>query len=251
MGHCHRRRHRRLPWRAHRLCRHSVLHRDAGRTHRLARCRLGGDPRRDRGAHGQEFQADRRRVCRHNAGLHRCDGELDSRPHRLRCHRLAGILNGRRQRRRFKFPLRPMWAEYFLGAAGCLLALGATWLVNCLPLAQGRRRPLGGRNRHHGATRRPLISLGYSLPVLIALGVGVAMTFHGDAHALRPLHLRHRRQSGSGRARRHQHQDDSPDDLRADGRARRRLRLHLLGSPRFGDQCAWASSTSFTSLPQR
>ena len=38
---------------------------------------------------------------------------------------IAGILNGRRQRQRFKFPLRPVWAEITLAAVGCVVALGA------------------------------------------------------------------------------------------------------------------------------
>ena len=64
---------------------------------------------------------------------------------------VAGILSGRRQRRRFNFPLRPMWAEYFLGGVGCALALGVTWLVNSYYWPKGRRRSLRRRNRGRSA----------------------------------------------------------------------------------------------------
>jgi D-xylose transport system permease protein len=90
---------------------------------------------------------------------------------------VAGIFNDRRQRQRFNFPLRPMWAEYFLGVAGCLLALGATWLVNSYYW------PKGVVDRYvaeTGITVPPEglnIPFGYSVPVLIALGIGLAMTF--------------------------------------------------------------------------
>ena len=40
------------------------------------------------------------------------------------------IANGRRQRKRFKFPLRPMWAETYLATVGCALVLGAVWIAN-------------------------------------------------------------------------------------------------------------------------
>jgi D-xylose transport system permease protein len=90
---------------------------------------------------------------------------------------VAGILNGRRQRRRFKFQLRPMWAEVFLAGTGCLLALGTTWLVNSYYW------PKGVVDRYAAETGTPVppeglfISFGYSIPVLIALGIGLAMTF--------------------------------------------------------------------------
>lgn len=90
---------------------------------------------------------------------------------------IAGILNGRRQRQRFKFALRPVWAEVFLGAAGCALALGASWLVNAYPWPKG----VVDRYAAEAAITVPpeglFISHGYAVPVLIALGVGAAMSF--------------------------------------------------------------------------
>jgi D-xylose transport system permease protein len=90
---------------------------------------------------------------------------------------LFGLYNGRQRRARFRFPQRPMWAEYLIGGVGCLLALGATAVVNAYPwpervaarYAQAHNIPVpeGGL----------IIPTGYAIPVLIALVIGVAMTF--------------------------------------------------------------------------
>ena len=40
------------------------------------------------------------------------------------------LINGRRQRRRFDFPLRPMWAEVLIGGVGCLAVLGVAAFAN-------------------------------------------------------------------------------------------------------------------------
>jgi D-xylose transport system permease protein len=90
---------------------------------------------------------------------------------------VAGILNGRRQRQRFNFPLRPMWAEYFLGAAGCLVALGATWLVNSYYWPKGVVDRYAAEIGIIVPPEGLNISFGYAVPVLIALGIGLAMSF--------------------------------------------------------------------------
>ena len=46
---------------------------------------------------------------------------------------IFGIVNGRRQRLRFKFPLRPIWAEIFLAAMGSLAVLGVTKVMTSYP----------------------------------------------------------------------------------------------------------------------
>jgi D-xylose transport system permease protein len=43
---------------------------------------------------------------------------------------VALLINGRRQRRRFGFPVRPMWAEALLGGIGCLAVLGVAAFAN-------------------------------------------------------------------------------------------------------------------------
>ncbi len=92
----------------------------------------------------------------------------------------CAILNQRRQRQRFKFPLRPVWAETTLAAVGCIVALGATWLVNSTPgqkawsIVMWRRKP-------SRSAEGLFIAHGYAVPVLIAIGIGALMTFLAPA----------------------------------------------------------------------
>jgi len=90
---------------------------------------------------------------------------------------VLSLLNGRRQRKRFKFPLRPVWAEIFLGAAACGAILGAVWIANSYPW------PAGIVNRYaeqHGIAVPEgglFIAHGIAIPVLMAVAAGVIMTF--------------------------------------------------------------------------
>jgi D-xylose transport system permease protein len=43
---------------------------------------------------------------------------------------IGSIVNSRHQRKRFGFPRRPVWAEYFLSGLSCVLILGAIWIAN-------------------------------------------------------------------------------------------------------------------------
>jgi D-xylose transport system permease protein len=88
------------------------------------------------------------------------------------------LLNERRQRRRFRFPQRPMWAELALGILGCALAIGAVAVINAYPLPVGLARQYAeSHNIPWPETGGLFIPLGIAVPVLIALGVGVVMTF--------------------------------------------------------------------------
>jgi D-xylose transport system permease protein len=111
---------------------------------------------------------------------------------------IFGIINGRRQRVRFNFPLRPMWAECFLAAIGSAAVLGTTMVMNSYPWpfklienyakANGAMIPPGIENKDGTAicmtadkvvrcTEGLIYYTGYSLPVLIAMIVGLIMTF--------------------------------------------------------------------------
>jgi len=87
------------------------------------------------------------------------------------------IYIGRRQRRRFSFPLRPMWAEITLAALGCSAVTAAVWVANSYPW------PVRIAERYAQLNNIPvpegglLIPHGLAIPVLIAVGVGVLMTF--------------------------------------------------------------------------
>ncbi len=108
------------------------------------------------------------------------------------------ILNGRRQRIRFKFPLRPVWAEFFIGIVCSIAALGTTAVVNAYPwphkvaeayaLENKIPIPPGIENRDGAAICMAgdkivhcldglSYQTGFPIPVLIALAVGFFMTF--------------------------------------------------------------------------
>src|SRR5690606_17643769 len=79
--------------------------------------------------------------------------------------------------RRFGFPLRPMWAEGTLGGLGCAVTLIAVWVANSYPW------PIRIAERYAEANGIPvpegglIIAHSIAVPVLVAIGVGVAMSF--------------------------------------------------------------------------
>jgi len=86
------------------------------------------------------------------------------------------IVAGRAARRKHDFPLRPVWAEYVLGALGLGLIFGAVMVMNAYPWPKGIVRDYAAAN---GLTLDPdttFISHGFAIPVLILLGVGILMT---------------------------------------------------------------------------
>ncbi len=94
------------------------------------------------------------------------------------CLGLVGlILSGRVQRKRFQFPLRPVWAEFFLGITGSALILGFVALVNSYPWPVGIVRQYAERNNITVPESGLYIAHGFAIPVLIMIGVGIAMTF--------------------------------------------------------------------------
>ena len=70
------------------------------------------------------------------------------------CVAIIGLLAyNRRQRRRFGFPLRPMWAEVLLGVVGCLVVLGLAAFANAQLLA-ARASPPGTPRSTTSPSRR-------------------------------------------------------------------------------------------------
>jgi D-xylose transport system permease protein len=87
------------------------------------------------------------------------------------------LVYNRRQRRRFGFPLRPMWAEITLGVVGCLAIVGLAAYANA------SFWPAGAATRYaneHGITEPPgglQLPVGLPWPVVILIAVTVVMTF--------------------------------------------------------------------------
>ena len=87
------------------------------------------------------------------------------------------LYNGRVQRRRFNFPRRPLWAEGFLGTVTCALILGAVWVANSYPWPIGIVRRYAQANNIELPEGGLFIAHGIAIPVLMAVGVGILMTF--------------------------------------------------------------------------
>ena len=87
------------------------------------------------------------------------------------------LLFGRRQRKRFKFPLRPVWAEVFIATVVCAAILGAVWVANSYPWPIGIVRRYAEQNNIEIPEGGLFIAHGIAIPVLIAVAAGVVMTF--------------------------------------------------------------------------
>ncbi len=87
------------------------------------------------------------------------------------------LVSGRRQRIKFGFKLRPLWAEIMLGVIGCGVVLGAIGYLTryFLPeqVARQRLEAAGETVPPEGVE----IAFGLANPVLIAIGVALVVTF--------------------------------------------------------------------------
>ncbi len=131
---------------------------------------------------------------------------------------VLSILNGRRQRLRFKFPLRPVWAEVTLAVIGSGVVLGITAVINSYPWPFGVIRQYAAANN---LTVPPGVSdrsgdaictegerivqcvdglvqyTGYALPVMIAAGHRHHDVLRRNPDALWSLYICGGRQPGS------------------------------------------------------
>jgi D-xylose transport system permease protein len=85
------------------------------------------------------------------------------------------VIRGRSNRQLHGFPLRPKWAEWFMGILGCGVILGVTLVVNSYPW------PKGILEDYYESLGQPVpegafIAHGYAYPVLILAVVGILMT---------------------------------------------------------------------------
>ena len=85
------------------------------------------------------------------------------------------MADGRRQRLRFNFPLRPVWAEMTLTAVGCIVTIAAIWVANSYPW------PPGVANAYAKDHNIPIPEGGLFIPT------GVAIQSAQAGAAARPL----------------------------------------------------------------
>jgi D-xylose transport system permease protein len=94
----------------------------------------------------------------------------------LSCLAIVALLaSGRRQRVRFGFPLRPMWAEALIGTVGSLAVLGLVWLFNSY------KWPPALAERYAAETGVAIppggLAAGIPWPVVLLLAVTLVMSF--------------------------------------------------------------------------
>ncbi len=90
---------------------------------------------------------------------------------------VAMLFQGRRNRKRFNFPLRPVWAELTLALVGCATVLGAIAVANSYAWPKGIVRRYAQENNITVPDGGLFIAHGLAIPVLIAICVGIVMTF--------------------------------------------------------------------------
>jgi len=94
------------------------------------------------------------------------------------CLAIIGLLyNNRRQRRRYGFPLRPMWAEVLIATFGSIAVLILAWFTNNNFWPKGLATQYA---QTHGITEPPgglLISTGFPYPVILLIGVMLVMAW--------------------------------------------------------------------------
>jgi D-xylose transport system permease protein len=87
------------------------------------------------------------------------------------------MFTGRRKRREYGFPVRPMWATILLLAVGFVVVLGFVWIMNSYPWPAGLATDYAKAN---GIVEPPggyIKATGIAFPVVILIGVTLAMTY--------------------------------------------------------------------------
>jgi D-xylose transport system permease protein len=96
----------------------------------------------------------------------------------IACAAVAAVLAlGRARRKQFQFPLRPIGAEIIFGLAAAVFILGAVAIANAYPWPPGSVRRYAQANHIALPDGGLFIAHGLAIPVLIAIAVGIVMTF--------------------------------------------------------------------------
>jgi D-xylose transport system permease protein len=86
------------------------------------------------------------------------------------------VLNSRKQRTRFGFVMRPIWADYFIGGISCAAVIGSVLLVNSYPWPKGVVKRYVAETGIEVPAEGLFISHGFAIPVLILVVVVICMT---------------------------------------------------------------------------
>ena len=90
---------------------------------------------------------------------------------------VALLINSRRQRRRYGFPVRPMWAEILIGVVGILAVVGIAWFANNNFWPQGLADRVAAEQGIPCAEGGWLIPTGFPYPIILLIGVTLVMTW--------------------------------------------------------------------------
>ena len=90
---------------------------------------------------------------------------------------VISLFSSRKQRKRFGFPLRPVWAEVFIGVVASVLVLGAAYVASNYPWPVGIVKQYAAAHNITIPEGGLFIGHGFAIPVLIAGAVLIVMTF--------------------------------------------------------------------------
>ena len=90
---------------------------------------------------------------------------------------VALLINSRRQRRRYGFPVRPIWAEVLIGVVGILAVLGIAWFANNNFWPKGLADKYAQQNNIPIPAGGLLIPTGFPYPIILLIGVTLVMTW--------------------------------------------------------------------------
>ncbi len=94
------------------------------------------------------------------------------------CVAIVGLLAyNRRQRRRFGFRLRPLWAEVLIGVVGCVVVLGLAAFANQNYLPKGLAANWAEERDIVVPPEGLQVPMGISWPIIVVIAVTLLMTF--------------------------------------------------------------------------